>query len=83
MIFFKSVASAYRPESKHHEVSLEPGVDGEAACRRVHAGEEDDVVNVFETQLGAVIPVLIVHPLSDQSVRLHRPVLINLTTSCA
>lgn len=62
-------------------MSLEPGVNGEAASRRVHAGEEDDVVYVFETELGAVVPVLVVHPLSDQSVRLHRSVLIHLTTS--
>ena len=65
-------------ESEDGEVSLEPGVDGEAAGRRVHARHVLGVVDLFEAELLPVKPMAVVQMLSDQRVWLHREVLIHL-----
>lgn len=46
-------------DCKDAEVSLEPRVDGEAACCGVHAGHVLHVVDLLQRQLGAVIPIYV------------------------
>jgi len=68
-------------EREDAEVALETRVDREAAGRRVHARHVLRVVDVFQRQLGPVVPVAVVEVLADQCVRLYREVLVNLTAA--
>ena len=60
------------------KVSLQPRVDCEAARGGVHTGGVLDVVDVFLGEFSPVVPVTVVHVLSDQSVRTHSSVLVHL-----
>ena len=60
------------------EVSLQPGVDGEAASSGVHAGHILDIVHLLQCLLGAVVPVRVVQMLADQCVRLHCSICVHL-----
>ena len=51
-------------------MALKPGVNGETASSRVHAGHILDVVDLFEGHLLSVVPVLVVKVLLDKGVRL-------------
>ena len=44
-------------------MSLESGVDGEAAGSGIHAGHILHIVDLFEGQFGTVIPVVVVQVL--------------------
>ena len=61
-------------------MALESRVDGERTGSGVHAGDVLSVVNLAQTQLGAVVPVMVVEMLSNESVRLYREVLVDLQT---
>ena len=50
---------AWETDCKDAEVSLEPRVDGEAACCGVHAGHVLHVVDLLQSELVAVIPVCV------------------------
>lgn len=66
------------PQSKHIKMPLQSRVYCETAGSRIHAGNEHDVLYVFQCQSGSVVPVFIVHILSDEGVRLHGAVRIDL-----
>lgn len=77
-IIYCSRFPMYTPDGKNAEVSLQAGVDSEAAGRRVHTRHVLAVVYVLESQLSAVIPMVVVHVLSDQRVRLYCTVRVDL-----
>lgn len=53
------------------EVSLQPGVDSEAASSGVHAGHILHIMHLLQSLLSAIIPMRIVQVLPDQRMRLH------------
>lgn len=59
---------------------LQPGVDGEGPSCGIHAGHVLRVVDLFQRQLLSVVPMMVVHVLSHERVRLHREVLVHLHT---
>ena len=63
---------------EHTEVALETAVDGEATGRRVHARHVLRVVDLFQRQLRAVIPMAVVEVLADECMGLHCEVLVHL-----
>lgn len=48
-------------------MSLESGVDGEAAGSGIHAGHILHVVDLFEGQFGTIIPVVVVQVLWERN----------------
>ena len=71
---------AREAKGKHTEVALETRVDGKRACCGVHAGHILCVVDLLEAELLAVIPVVVVQMLADESVGLYCEVLVHLVT---
>ena len=57
---------------------LEPGVDGEAAGRGVHARHILHILHFLQRLLGPVVPVGVVQMLSDERVRLNCTVRVHL-----
>lgn len=53
----------WKADGKDTKVSLESGVDGEAAGSGIHAGHILHVVDLFEGQFGTIIPVVVVQVL--------------------
>ena len=47
-------------------MSLESGIDGEAASCGVHAGHILHIVNLLESQFGTVVPVVVVQVLREK-----------------
>ena len=60
------------------KMPLEPGVDGEAAGRGVHAGDVLHAVDVLRAELVPVVPVVVVQMLPYERVRLHGAVRVHL-----
>jgi len=69
-----------KAEREDVEVTQQARVDGEAAGGRVHARQILRVVDLFQRQLGPVVPVAVVQVLPDQRVRLDSEVRIHLPT---
>lgn len=57
-------------DCKHSKMALKPGVNGETAGRRVHAGDILDIANLLESQLLPIVPMLVVQVLLDKCVGL-------------
>jgi len=68
-------------ECKHVEMTQESRINGEAAGGRIHTWQVLGVMNLFQCQLGPVVPVSVVQVLSNQRVRLNGEVRIYLLTT--
>ena len=60
------------------KVALQSWVDGETSSGGVHGGHVLCVVDLLQIELVPAVPVAIVHVLSDDCVRAHRPVAVDL-----
>ena len=59
-------------------MSLQARVDGERAGGGVHARHVLCLVDLFQRQLVAIVPVTVVEVLANERVRLHGEVLVDL-----
>ena len=69
-----------KADRKYIEVAQQTRVDGKAAGSRVHARQILRVVDLLERQLGPVVPVSVVEVLSDERVRLHGEIRVDLSS---
>ena len=57
---------------------LQPWRDGEATSRGVHARHILTLVDLFQRQFSPIVPMTVIHVLSDQRMRLHCTVCVDL-----
>ena len=70
--------STWEDNGKSCKMSLKSWIDCKTSSWRIHASHILTIVNVLLCQLVPIIPVAIVHVLSDQCVRSHSSICINL-----
>lgn len=65
-------------DRKDGKVPLESRVDRKAPRRRIHAGDVLDIVDFLECDLDSVVPMVVVHVLTNERVGLDCSVLVHL-----